>query len=158
MMTRLTLRWWHWPLVAVGVVLVMTLTVLWSLRSIGRGEYQTVMDALQAQGRAATIDDYLAHLPAVDVATQAAWKRWSDLRLDFPDSTHRGMTPAQWQAYILGAAEVPAEFRADLEAARPQVDTARTLLRTHRLVLSVKGWPAQELPKARRTALDFSGR
>lgn len=151
MPTRFTLRWWHWLLLSVGFVLLLTFTVLLTLRSEGRSDYQRVLADLRAKGTVATIDEFIARAPAVDVALQEAWHRWSTTLPDYPDSSGHTFKKDDWIRYVLGQAPVPSSVLQEIEDRRTQMQVARDLLQDPRLLISAYGWLAQDLPPGKRT-------
>lgn len=147
---RWTPRWWHWLLFAVVFLLVMIFTVLFALRATGRADYQRVIADLQAKGTVATIDEFIARAPAVDVPLQEKWHRWSSTAPDYPD--HSGLTfkRDEWIRYILGEAPAPTAVLQEIADRRVQMQVARDLLQDPRLLVSAYGWLAQDLPPGKR--------
>lgn len=147
---RWTPRWWHWLLFAVVFVLLMIFAVLFALRATGRADYQRVIVDLQAKGTVATIDEFIVKAPAVDATVQEAWHVWSSTFPDYPDSSGHTFNKDDWIRYVLGQAPLPGSVLEEIEGRRKQMQVARDLLQDPRLLVSVYGWLAQDLPPGRR--------
>jgi len=153
---RLTIKWWHWLLLVLAFLLVMVLTILLALRSMGRGDYERVIADLRAQKKIATIDEFIASAPKVDVSLQEDWHQWSERHPDYPNSSGRTFDQKKWSAYVIGQGPVPSELLTDLNDRRAEMEIARRLLERSDLVLSAFGWIAQDLPPHKRSLPDAS--
>jgi hypothetical protein len=145
-------RWWHWLLFVLVFLLVMTFTVLLALRTSGRNDYQRVIADLRAKGKAATIDEFIARAPAVDVDLQERWHRWSQSGIEYPSSALVAKLKSDyWIRYVYNDAPLPPEILQGLEDARIPMQIARDLLRDPRLLVSGYGLLAHDLPPGKRT-------
>jgi hypothetical protein len=149
---HLNLRWWHWLLLILGFILTIVFVILLSLRSMGRSDYQRVIADIRAQGKIATLDEFIASAPAVDIALQDEWDLWSKHAPEFPVSISAGKSIdyKAWEKYILGQGSVPSDVLADLNSTRAQFEPALRMLRTGKLVTTAFGWIAQDLPPEKR--------
>lgn len=147
---RWTPRWWHWLLLVVVFVLLLIFTVLLTLRTAGRADYQRVLTDLRAQSKAATIDEFIAQAPIVDISLQEAWHRWSSSAPDYPDLGGRTFKPDEWIRYVAGEAPASPVIVQEIEDRRAQMQIARDLLRDPRLLVSTYGSLAQDLPPGKR--------
>lgn len=147
---RWTPRWWHWLLFTAAFLLLMVFTVLFALRTTGRADYQQVLTDLRTKGKVATIDEFIAQAPLVDITLQEAWHRWSSTAPDYPD--HSGLTfkRDEWVRYVVGEAPAPPAVLQEIEDRRTQMQVARDLLQDPRLLVSAYGWLAQDLPPGKR--------
>lgn len=148
---RWTPRWWHWLLFAAAFVLLMVFTVLFALRTTGRADYQRVSTDLRAKGKVATIDEFIAQAPAVDIKLQEAWHSWSGTAPDYPELSGQTFKRDDWVRYVLGEAPAPTTVLQEIEDRRAQMQVARDLLQDPRLLVSAYGWLAHDLPPGKRS-------
>lgn len=151
MIARWTPRWWHWLLVSVVFVVLMLWAVLWTLRMSGRADYQRVVADLRTKGKVATIDEFIAQVPSVDVGVQDAWHRWSSPGIEYPESSRRMFDENAWDRYVMGDTPVPGTILTELEDTRALMEPARHLLRQDALLVGALGWIAQDLPPGKRS-------
>ncbi len=149
---HLNLRWWHWLLLILGFILTIVFVVLLSLRSMGRSDYQRVIADIRAQGKIATLDEFIASAPAVDIALQDEWDQWSKHAPDYPINIRSGkpIDYRAWEKFILGQGSIPPDVLADLNSTRASFEPALRMLRTGKLVTTAFGWIAQDLPPEKR--------
>ncbi|MBA3698776.1 MAG: hypothetical protein H0W78_07970 [Planctomycetes bacterium] len=150
---RWTPRWWHWLLLVVVFVLLLIFTVLLTLRTAGRADYQRVLTDLRAKGKVATLDEFIAQAPQVDVEIQEAWHRWSSPGIDYPESSRRNFNQEleAWNRYVMGEAPAPEAVLKEIEDTRALMEPARRLLQHDTLLVSALGWIAQDLPPGKRS-------
>ena len=149
---HLNLRWWHWLLLVLGFILTMIFAILLTLRSMGRSDYQRVIADIRAQGKIATIDEFIASAPAVDIALQDEWDLWSKHAPEYPFN-HGTSSPVDhlaWEKFISGQSSVPSDVLADLNSTRAAFEPALRMLRTGKLVTTAFGWIVQDLPPEKR--------
>ena len=150
---HLNLRWWHWLLLILGFILTIVFVVLLSLRSMGRSDYQRVVSDMRAQGKIATLDEFIASAPAVDIALQEEWDQWSKHAPEYPlpISAGKSVDQSAWEKFIIGQGSVPSNVLADLNSTRAAFEPALRMLRTGKLVTTAFGWIAQDLPPEKRS-------
>lgn len=150
---HLNLRWWHWLLLILGFILTIVFVILLSLRSMGRSDYLRVIADIRAQGKIATLDEFIASAPAVDVALQDEWDLWSKHAPEYPlpISAGKSVDHSAWEKFIVGQGSVPSDVLTDLNSTRAAFEPALRMLRTGKLVTTAFGWIAQDLPTERRS-------
>jgi hypothetical protein len=123
-----------------------------SFHTIGRNEYQRVIKDLQAQGKIATVDEFIASAPPVDVEAQEAWDRWSKLGIEYPRENYPipPENKSAWDNYLTGTVPLPESILVAIEDDRQTMAPAVDLLRNKQLRLSVFGWIAQDCPPGKR--------
>ena len=156
---RWTPRWWHWLLFTVVFLLLLIFTVLLVLRATGRADYQRVVADLQAKGKVATLDEFIAQAPQVDVEIQEAWHRWSSPGIDYQESSRRNFNQEldAWNRYVMGEAPAPEALLKEIEDTRTLMEPARRLLQHDTLLVSAYGWIAQDLPPGKRSLPHAAG-
>ena len=105
-----------------------------SFRNIGRNDYQQVIAELQAQGKIATVDEFIARAPAVDVEAQEAWDRWSKPMIMYPrDHPPPIFDSTAWKAYVMGTASLPNAIQTEIDDNRLTMQPAVELLNNKRI-------------------------
>ena len=126
-----------------------------SFRNIGRNDYQQVIAELQAQGKIATVDEFIARAPAVDVEAQEAWDRWSKPMIMYPrDHPPPIFDSTAWKAYVMGTASLPNAIQTEIDDNRLTMQPAVELLNNKRMIISLLGWIAQDCPPGKRLITD----
>lgn len=143
-------------LIAVGIVVVpilgaLTLAVMY--RADGHRRYQAQVAIDRAQGRMATVSDFVARAPPVDRAQQQAWETWSNGYAQTWDASTSDN--AAWDAWIAGGKERPTAIADLVEERRAGFLPALDVLRRGGLALSIRGWVATKLPPGRRRVEDI---
>lgn len=153
----LTIRWWHWVLLALVLVPTSLIATAYTWRSMGHAHYLRTIDQLRSKGKTTSIDDFVALAPAVNVALQDEWDSWqksfdtfsvSSSMFDLADAL--GKHQEAWDRWVTGRGLLPAEIEKVLAARSLPFDPAIRMLRTDELVLSGFGWAAQDLPPGKR--------
>lgn len=152
---RIRIRWW---MIAVATIVVLGLGTLavGVIRADGKRRYQAQVAAEQAQGRVATVADFVNQAPPVDRTLQRAWAAWSTAHANASGWTDPQYDRAAWNHWLAAGGEPPALIAATIEQRRADLDPALALLRRGGLVLSARGWAAAELPTGRRTVHDVT--
>jgi len=151
----LRLNWWHWVLIIGGLIICTLLAVMMSFRNMGRNDYQQVITELQAQGKIATVDDFIARAPPVDVHAQEAWDRWSKPMVMYPRNHPPPIFNREaWSAYVMGTAVLPNAMQTEIHDHRLTMQPAVELLNNKHLIISLFGWIAQDCPPGKRFILD----
>ena len=147
-------RWW---MIAVAMVLVLilgALAVVLLQREDGKRRYQAQVAMEQAQGRVATVADYVSQSPPVDVSLQNAWAAWSSLCANgWVDPAY---DRAAWDHWLVAGGEPPLAFVTTIRQRRAGFQPALVILRQGGLILSTRGWAAADLPPGRRSLMDIS--
>jgi hypothetical protein len=154
---HLNLRWWHWLLLLLVFIFAIMFAIMLTLRSMGRSDYQRVITEIRAQGKIATLDEFIASVPAVDVALQEEWDRWSKSAPEYPKyiapDSGKSVDPMAWKKFILGKASVPPDVLIELNSTRAAFEPALRMLRTGKLLTTAFGWIVQDLPPEKRAQL-----
>jgi hypothetical protein len=149
------LTWWIWVLIFASLLLCALLAVLMSFHNMGRNEYQQVITELKAHGKIATVDEFIARAPAVDVDAQEAWDRWSKPMVMYPRDHPAPVFDRQtWTAYVMGTASLPNAIQIEINDNQLTMQPAVELLNNKHLIISVFGWIAQDCPPGKRFFLD----
>jgi len=149
MRTPFRIAWWHIAIALVITVVLALLAVSLSLRASGRAHFLAQAEARRALGRPATIDDYLARAPQVDMVAHETWDAWS--KSAAAAWTDPAYDRKAWDRWVTGLDQRPESIAATVAARRASYATPLSLLRRGDLVLSAYGWVVTDLPPGKRT-------